>query len=151
LNIFQINNPSTGLADFVVPDQATADTAGANNPSIGSVAIGTQADAQAKLQARQVEFMTSNAVRFSICTEVQTPDGVMWREVSSTDPDVGTYQVFDTFTGQYTKHATLTEAKQANQSLQQQLLVAVGLDVLGTPAELPKPPKQPTTTGTQTV
>ena len=150
MTIYQVTGIS-GLPDFFVPDQATADTAGVNNPNIGSATIGTEADAQTKLAQNQTEFLAQNAVRFSICLEVVDGNDTTWREALDTDADIGIYKVFNTFTGQYTEYPTLTQAKAANESLKQEVLVSVGLGAVTKVDALPKPPAQPKSIGTTTL
>ena len=148
MTIYQVSNMN-GLADYFVPDQATADSADA--AIIDSVKVGTQADAEAKLEQNKTEFLAANSVRFSICLEAIEGNGVVWREYIDTDPDAGTYQVFNTFTGQYTSYPSLSLAKEANEALKQELIIAVGLGSVVTVEALPQPHAQPKSIGAQTL
>jgi hypothetical protein len=151
--IYKINNPILGGADFIVPDQATADTAVASF-LIQSVTIGTETNAQNKLIETQNALLTREASRFVITTTEVNGNDTVWRALSSDDPEIGVYEVFNYETGQYTKYQTLTDAKNAINELKQKLLTDCNLTNYTTVDALPKLqvfPKQPITTGTQTV
>ena len=151
--IYKINNPVSGGADFIVPDQTTVDTAVASF-LINSVTIGTETDAQNKLIENQNVLLEREASRFVITTTEINGNDTIWRALSSEDPENGVYEVFNHSTGQYTKYQTLTDAKNAINDFKQQLLSECGLTnytIIDALPTLPKLAKQPITTGTQTV
>ena len=148
MTIFQVNGYNNQSTFYV--DQATYDANSATFKG-GTLVVGTQADADAKLATLQASVLAYEAVRFSMCATFVNGNDSVWREVVSTDPEDTVCQVFNTFTGQYTSYPNQTEAKAANAALQAQFLDSIGLGAVTSPSALPVPPVQPKSTGTQTV
>lgn len=114
------------------------------NYEMGTLIVGTQADAEALLRQKQQDVLAYEAVRFSVCATFVNGNDTTWREVQESDPENTICQVFDTYTGTYTQCANKTEAFALNEQKKQEFLASVGLDAIQEIAELPKPPKPST-------
>lgn len=145
--IYKVNGYNTQTTYFV--DQATFE----QNPAytLGTLIVGTQADAEILLSQTQQTVLNNETVRFSICATFVNGNDTTWREVLESDPEETICQVFDTFTGSYTQCANKTEAFALNEQKKQNFLASVGLDSVIELDALPEEPTQPISKGTQTL
>ena len=86
-------------------------------------------DAEAQLVANKQAFVIHNKDRFSVNRDIDNPDGtVTWIPVDPfTFDQEDDYQVFNTFTGQYTFCPNLAEAKVLEKSMEDQFASQVPL------------------------
>ena len=110
-----------------------------------------KSEAEALLAQKQADVLAYEAVRFSVCATFVNGNDTTWREVQESDPEDTICQVFDTFTGTYTQVNCKTEANALNEQKKQAFLASIGLDSVKELSELPKPPEQPISNGTQTL
>ena len=80
-------------------------------------------DAEAQLVANKQSFVIHNKDRFSVNQDIDNPDGsVTWTPVNPfTFDKEDDYQVFNTFTGQYTAYSNLADAKTAQKVVEEQV------------------------------
>jgi len=80
-------------------------------------------DAQAQLELNKQEYIVNQKERFSVNIDIDNPDGsITWTPVDPFSFDQeDDYQVFDTFTGQYTACSNLADAKAAQKSIEEQV------------------------------
>lgn len=151
MSIYQVNQVNAAPI-FYVEDQATADSVATDNVFVGGVFVGTLQDAEAALKQTQQQFLVQEAERFSICANFYDGAGnTVWRALEPTDPEDTVCQVFNTFTGGYTEYQTVAEAKAANRAVQEEFLANAGLGSVVTLDAIPTRPKQPISTGAQTL
>jgi hypothetical protein len=119
-------------------DQNSLELANTINPNLNYV-VGTFSDAQKALEIQQQNCLMYQSGAFSICSNIEIDDGVMWKTMRKEDPENGIYQVFDCFTGQYTQCSSKTEAINLNEQKKQQFLISCGLDKVYELNEIPQP------------
>lgn len=112
-----------------------------------------KAQAEALLAQKQIDVLSYEAVRFSICATFVNGNDTTWREVQESDPEDTVCQVFDTFTGTYTQCANKTEAYALNEQKKQDFLASVQLDKVYELEQIPNTPSipQPISQGTQSL
>ena len=137
--IYQICNPITFQNEYYVPDQATIDAAPKLPEQLQPIyTIGSEENAQNRLNEILSDYLKKEESRFHIgLTEINGNDQI-WRNAIDTDPEIGTYQVFNHNTGTYTSYQTLTEAKNANAVLQQEFIESTKNVIYKILEELPK-------------
>jgi len=80
-------------------------------------------DATNKQTSNKQEYIVNQKERFSVNMDIDNPDGsITWTPVDPFSFDQeDDYQVFDTFTGQYTACSNLADAKAAQKSIEEQV------------------------------
>ena len=80
-------------------------------------------DAKAKSLTTQQEYIVLNKSRFSVNIDIDNPDGsTTWMPVDPfTFDQEDDYQVFNTFTGQYTTYNNLADAQAAERAVEKQV------------------------------
>ncbi|MDE2057195.1 MAG: hypothetical protein KGI88_08235 [Betaproteobacteria bacterium] len=151
MTIYQVHNLYT-KPDYFVSDAATLALC---NKSLykNSCVIGTLADAEAKLASNVANVLQQEANRFQIHYVVL--DNNNYEKWDTTDisntPENGIYKVFNTLTGVYNEYSTKTEAIAADQKIKQDYLASLFMDSVKVIPEMIAIPKQPKSTGTQTL
>ena len=137
--IYKISNPITYKIEYFVPDQTTIDSAPTFPEQLRPIyTIGTQENAEARLNEIIYDYLKQEESRFSISLTVVNGNDQIWRNIIDTDPDIGIYQVFNRNTGTYTAYQTLTEAKNANLALQNEFIQSTKNVIYEVLTELPK-------------
>ena len=122
-----------------MPDQTTIDSAPTFPEQLRPIyTIGTQENAEARLNEIIYDYLKQEESRFSISLTVVNGNDQIWRNIIDTDPDIGIYQVFNRNTGTYTAYQTLTEAKNANLALQNEFIQSTKNVIYEVLTELPK-------------
>lgn len=149
--IYQVNSYS-GNPTFFVENQSVIDSVNPDNfIVIGNLVIGSKQDAEAKLKEVQKNVLEYEALRFSVCATFVNGNDTTWREIKDSDPEDTICQVFNHVVGQYQQYSNKTEANAAMQKLKEEFLALCNLDKVIELSELPTPPEQPISTGTQTL
>ena len=137
--IYKISNPITYKIEYFVPDQATIDSAPTLPEQLRPIyTIGTQENAEARLNEILSDYLKQEESRFSISLTVISGNDQIWRNIIDTDPEIGIYQVFNQNTGTYTTYQTLTEAKDANLAIKNEFIQSAKNVIYEILTELPK-------------
>ena len=104
--------------------------------------------ANAKVDEVRADAMVREDYRFTVANEVVDGNNTTWTNANlDSDPEEGTYHVFNTFTGQHEKVETLTAAKVRRNELKAEFSNSLNVG----PVVETTPIQQPISQGAQTL
>jgi len=119
---YKIRNIFNNVTEYYVADEATVTA----NPHLVCV-IGSEQDAQQKVNELKQSYLEQEKERFTISKETVVGADTTWSVMDEVnDPEDYVYQVFNTFTGMYEKVNTKTAALVRRNELKQQLITELG-------------------------
>jgi hypothetical protein len=133
---YKIRNIFNNVTEYYVADEATVSA----NPHLVCV-IGSEQDAQQKVEELKQSYLEQEKERFSISKETVVGTNTTWSAMDEVnDPEDYTYKVFNMSTGIYENVATKTAALARRDELKQQLITSLGeIFTVTTLTELPVP------------
>lgn len=133
---YKINNIFTTIPEYYVADEATVSA----NPHLVCV-VGSEQNAQQKVEELKQQYLEQEKERFTIVKETVNGTNTVWSVMDeANDPEEYTYKIFNMFTGGYEEVTTKTAAMARREELKQQLITEAGeIFEVTTLTELPVP------------